>query len=45
MVIHVTMSKVIRISDEQEEWLNEKKMEYFNTTEVSYRVLLDEMME
>lgn len=37
--------EVIRISEEQREWLDSKKEEFFNTTEVSYRVVLDEVME
>lgn len=37
--------EVIRVSEEQRDWLDEKKMEYFNTTEVSYRVVIDELMD
>jgi hypothetical protein len=37
--------EVIRISEEQREWLDGKKEEFFNTTEVSYRVVLDKVME
>jgi len=39
------MSNVIRISDEQKQWLDEKKLEYFNTTSVSYRAVLDKITE
>lgn len=37
--------EVIKISKEQRDWLDEKKLEYFNTTEVSYRVVIDEIMD
>lgn len=37
------MSEVIRISDEQKSWLNEKKEEYFNTTDVSFRAVLEKI--
>lgn len=37
--------EVIRISEDQRNWLDEKKLEYFNTTEVSYRVVVDKIIE
>lgn len=39
------MSDVIRISDEQMNWLDKKKQEYFNTDEVSYRAVMKKIKE
>lgn len=39
------MSEVIRISNEQKNWLDEKKIEYFNTDEVSYRSVIEKIRE
>lgn len=36
---------VIRVSEEQKEWLDEKKVEYFNTEDVAYRLALEKVME
>jgi len=39
------MSEVIRISDEQKNWLDKKKQEYFNTDDISYRAVLSKIKE
>lgn len=39
------MSTVIRISDDQEDWLEQKKIEYFNTTDVSYRAVIEQIKQ
>jgi hypothetical protein len=39
------MSEVIRISDDQRDWLDKKKLEYFNTEDVSYRAVIEKIKQ